>query len=88
MPKFIEKYRQSCLPKNNFVIRKEFHYLNKYWITKYNKLKTSCFIASNVKESQPSNSCRIDLPNGIVIHLTGSEGLTLILEIIRHVSDQ
>ena len=60
----------------------------KYWITKYNKLKTSSFIPLHVKENQPSNSYRIDLPNGIVIHLTGSEGLTLISELISHVSDQ
>ena len=89
MFKFVEEYKQSGLTQEQFCDQNGFSIFKfKYWITKYNKLKTSSFIPLHVKENQPSNSYRIDLPNGIVIHLTGSEGLTLISELISHVSDQ
>ena len=89
MFKFVESYRQSGLTQKQFCDQKGLSlYKFKYWITKYNKLKTASFIPLHVKESQPSNSYRIDLPNGIVIHLTGSEGLILISELISHVSER
>ena len=90
----VEEYQKSGISQNQFCEEKN---LPKstflYWLRKYRKQEkqASGFIPVNISGFNSASEYRIELPNGIQIHLSGSEGLELIAGIIsetagRHAS--
>jgi hypothetical protein len=81
----IEAYRQSGQRQNQFCTGKK---LRKstflYWLKKYRKDQTqvSGFMALNLSHPNYGGDYRIELPNGVRIHLCGPEGIKLIADII------
>ncbi|MHB2149757.1 IS66 family insertion sequence element accessory protein TnpA [Calditrichota bacterium LG25] len=88
MFKIIEAYEQSGQTQRAFCKERELAFTTfLYWLRKYRKEKTksASFIPLNILNRDSNSHYRIDLPNGIIIHLNGSEGLKLISELISHV---
>ena len=81
----VEEYQKSGISQNQFC---EENNLSKstflYWLKKYRKEEeqASGFIPINISGLNPASDYRIELPNGIQIHLSGSEGLKLIAGVI------
>ncbi|WP_456409418.1 IS66 family insertion sequence element accessory protein TnpA [Caldithrix abyssi] len=88
MFKIIEAYEQSGQTQRAFCKERELAITTfLYWLRKYRKekIKSDLFIPLNILNRDSNSHYRIDLPNGIIIHLNGSEGLKLISELISHV---
>lgn len=89
MFKIVEEYRQSGQTQKEFCQQRGLSLFQfKYWLQKYRKEESrdNAFIRLKPGNANSLGSYRIDLPNGIIIHLNGSESLKLISEIIGHVS--
>ncbi len=89
MFRIVGEYLQSGQTQKRFCEQRNLSFFQfKYWLQKYRKVESrdTRFIRLQPSNANSLGSYRIDLPNGIIIHLNGSESLKLILEIIRHVS--
>ena len=89
MFKIVEEYLQSGQTQKKFCEQRSLSIFQfKYWLQKYRKKESgdNPFIRLQPSNANSLGSYRIDLPNGIIIHLNGSESLKLIWEIISHVS--
>ena len=86
MFKIVEEYQQSGQTQKEFCEQRSLSLFQfKYWLQKYRKEKSkdNPFIPLQIGNANSFGSYRINLPNGIVIHLNGAESLKLIAEVVH-----